>query len=101
MNISRRKFVKEVIKRTIPFLGIVVVGPTILSSCSKDEEPLGCNNSCTGTAQSGCGSNCSNSCVGTSANGCGGGCKTTCNDSCYDGCNDTAESSSCSDCSSN
>ena len=79
MNISRRKFVKEVIKRTIPFLGIVVVGPTILSSCSKDEEPLGCNNSCTGTAQSGCGSNCSNSCVGTSANGCGGGCKTTCN----------------------
>jgi len=66
MNISRRDFLKVTIKKTIPFLGLVALAPNLLSSCSKDdEEVLGCNNSCTGTAQSGCGSDCSSSCVGT------------------------------------
>ena len=70
-NISRRDFFKEALKRTIPFLGFVALPSIILNSCSTDDEQLGCNNSCTGTAQSGCGTSCSNSCVGTSQNGCG------------------------------
>ena len=94
-EISRREFFKVAIKKAIPFLGLIATAP-ILNSCSKDDEPLGCNNSCMGTAQSGCGSTCSNSCVGTSQGGCGGGCNNTCKDACSEGCNDTAKSSSCS-----
>lgn len=97
MEISRREFFKVAIKKTIPFLGFIAIAP-ILNSCSKDDEPLGCNNSCMGTAQSGCGSTCSNSCVGTSKGGCGDGCKNGCKEGCSSGCDNTAKSS-CSDCS--
>ena len=99
MGITRREFIKEAIKQTIPFLGIIVLAPSLLSACSKDDEPLGCKNSCTGTAQAGCGTSCSSSCVGTAQNGCGSGCSNTCKEGCNEECNNTAKSSSCSDCS--
>ena len=71
MDISRREFFKVAIKKAIPFLGLVVLAPALLEACSKDDDPQGCNNSCMGTAQSGCGSTCSKGCTGSSQGGCG------------------------------
>ncbi len=65
---NRRELFKTTLKRTLPFLGVIVCTPSLLSSCH-DEELLGCNNSCVGSAQAGCGTSCSASCVGTSENG--------------------------------
>ena len=98
MDISRREFFKVAIKKAIPFLGLVVLAPALLEACSKDDDPQGCNNSCMGTAQSGCGSTCSKGCTGSSQGGCGCSCKSGCKESCSSGCDDTAKSSSCSNC---
>lgn len=85
-GMSRRKFFRYGTKRLLPFLGIVEFGGVILSSCSKEEDPLGCNNSCTGTAQIGCGNTCTNSCVGTNQNGCGSECTNSCQKECNNNC---------------
>lgn len=53
-KITRREFFKASIKRTLPILGAIALGPAVLGSCSSDDGPLGCEGSCIGTAQEGC-----------------------------------------------
>ena len=41
-KITRREFFKASIKRTLPILGAIALGPAVLGSCSSDDGPLGC-----------------------------------------------------------
>jgi len=78
---SRRDFLKKTAKGALPILGISLFGPSILTSCQKDEEKRsssssssnGCGNSCSGSCQSGCSGSCDSSCSGN-CDGCTGGC---------------------------
>lgn len=73
---SRREFFKETAKKTLPFLGIIALGP-ILNSCEPDDyEPLG------SSGPSGCGNSCSGSCEGD----CAGDCDDNCTADCWNGC---------------
>ena len=63
---SRREFLKKTAKGALPILGISLFGPTILTSCEKDEDDVshGCNNYCTGSCSSTCAGSCE-SCTGS------------------------------------
>lgn len=66
---NRRDFFKKAAKRALPILGLVVLGPTVLSSCDKDETITVCD---------GCGGDCTNACKGTCKTGCSAACKSSC-----------------------
>ena len=68
---SRREFIKKTAKGALPILGISLFGPSILTSCDKDEPESGNNEF------SGCGKSCSGSCDGS----CSGSCE-SCTGSC-------------------
>lgn len=68
---SRREFFKKTAKSVLPFLGIMVLGPTLLTSCEKDDD-----------LESGCGKSCSGSCDGDCAATCGMDCWAACLSSC-------------------
>ena len=76
---SRREFLKKTAKGALPILGISLFGPSILTSCEKDDDDDGkgdlggCGSSCSGSCQSGCSGSCDSSCSG-SCDGCTGGC---------------------------
>jgi len=67
---SRREFFKKAVKGILPFLGAVMIVPSILSSCDDpdDDESYG------GGGSSGGGSSSCSTCVG----GCGASCATAC-----------------------
>lgn len=62
---SRREFFKSAAKGALPILALTVLGPTILTSCKKDEDEgnncRACTNECSGCGY-GCTSDCSGSC---------------------------------------
>ena len=63
---SRREFFKSAAKGALPILALSILGPTILSSCSKDDEKeskkcSACSNECAGCGF-GCQDDCSGSC---------------------------------------
>lgn len=65
---SRRDFFKKTAKRVLPLLGVLTFGPSILSSCSKedDEYDISGDGSSSGGC-SGCDSHCMNECKGTAS----------------------------------
>jgi len=68
---SRREFMKKTAKGALPILGISLFGPTILSSCEKEEKSNGkcsCSNTCSGSCDGDCAGNC---------DGCSGSCYVT------------------------
>ena len=69
--ITRRQFFSKSAQRVIPILVGLAMPTAIFSSCDKDDDVMGCNNSCMGTAQASCGGTRSQTCVGSSKNGCG------------------------------
>ena len=95
---TRREFFKKASKKTLPFLGAVVLGPAIslttLTSCGcdgceaacMDNCEGGCVGSCQGSATSSTCSDCSSSCSGSSTNApcsnCANSCSGTCNNTC-------------------
>lgn len=71
---SRREFLKKTAKGALPILGISLFGPSILTSCEKDDDKKSDNGKCS------CSNTCSGSCDGDCAgdcDGCSGGCYTT------------------------
>ena len=92
--LSRRDFFKKATKKTLPFLGAIVLGPTIslttLTSCGCDGCEAACMDNCEGS--------CSTSCLGR----CGwSSSQSTCSDcssTCSGGCSSSSTSSSCSSC---
>ena len=76
---SRREFFKKAVKGILPFLGAVMIVPSILSSCS--------------TCVGGCGASCATACRGKSSyypSGCSGTCKSACLSTCKGLCMATA-----------
>lgn len=69
---SRREFFKKAVKGVLPVLGVVVLGPSILSSC--DTTP----NKPTSSCGSSCKALCRNTCSLTCAASCNQGCKSNC-----------------------
>lgn len=85
---SRREFFKKSAKQVLPILGLSVFGPSILTSCSKDDEygegggcshcrgncSVNCGNTCRGnsTRSSSCKSNCTSLCISTCKGNCYG-----------------------------
>lgn len=67
---SRREFFKNAAKGALPILAFTSLGLTILSSCKKDGDDIGCRD-CSGSCSTGCTGTCRNSCSGT------------CDDDCY------------------
>ncbi len=75
---SRREFFKKAAKGVLPILGIVALGPSVLTSCSKDDDdeddriskPSGCNG-CSGSCSSSCSGSCEESCNAACAFNCG------------------------------
>lgn len=66
---SRREFFKNAAKGALPILAFTVLGPTILSSCKKDDDnktssSSGCGKSCSGGCDDGCTNNCDDLCGG-------------------------------------
>lgn len=110
---SRREFFKRISIKTLPFLGAVVLGPTIslttLTSCGcegceatcMDNCEGGCDGSCQGSATGALCSDCSSTCNGNStestcsscANSCSSSCKETCKEACKNTCANTCEGS--------
>ena len=73
---SRREFFKKALKGILPFLGAVMIVPSILSSCV-----------------GGCGASCATACRGKSSyypSGCSGTCKSACLSTCKGLCMATA-----------
>lgn len=90
---SRREFFRNVAKRSLPILGMVVFGPSILSSCEKDDGPSyggngGHNVGSTGCKASNCTRTCANFCKSEASHttGCYG---SSCHGHCYASCMDT------------
>lgn len=75
---SRREFFKNAAKGALPILALTILGPGVLSSCSKDE-PV---KSSSGGSSDGCGKSCSGSCDGDCAGDCDDGCWTACISAC-------------------
>lgn len=73
---SRREFFKKAAKGALPILGAIVLGPSLLSSCDKDDDddnvqkPSGCNG-CSGSCSSSCSGSCDESCSAACAFNCG------------------------------
>lgn len=66
---SRREFFKKTAKKALPILGIALFGPSLLTSCDKDEPDGGgggsdgCRNSCSGSCDDSCSGNCESDCA--------------------------------------
>ena len=69
---SRREFLKKTAKGALPILGISLFGPSILTSCEKDNDKSGGKCSCSNTCSGSCDGDCAGDC-----DGCSGGCYTT------------------------
>ena len=70
---SRREFFKKAAKGALPILALTVVGPAVLSSCTKeddDDENGGCGNSCAGSCQKSCSGSCDSGCMDHCNNSC-------------------------------
>ncbi len=81
---SRREFFKSAAKGALPILALTIIGPSILTSCEKEDDDdngkskgKDCSNGCTG--------NCQVSCSGGCKNGCSNGCDEICMTSCANG----------------
>ncbi len=70
---SRREFFKKAAKGVLPILGMTILGPTLLSSCKKDD----CSD-CVYSCSDSCITGCKNSCDASCSAGCTNSCKTTC-----------------------
>ncbi|MBP5771066.1 MAG: hypothetical protein J6W75_06855 [Bacteroidaceae bacterium] len=111
--LSRRDFFKKATKKTLPFLGAIVLGPTIslttLASCGcdsceaacmdncEDSSTGSCANTCEGSCQwnatsSSC-SNCSSTCSKSSSSEICSSCATACSGACKNTCSSTCEGS--------
>ena len=86
---SRREFFKQAAKGVLPILGLTIWGPSLISSCSKDDCD-GCNNSCSDSCvtscKNTCDASCSSGCKGSCSTGCSKTCKTTCQTTCKERC---------------
>lgn len=73
---SRREFFKKAAKGALPILGVMVLGPTVLTSCSKDDDEGSdsCKNGCSGSCSDTCSGNCFGGCT-DQCHGCGGACE--------------------------
>ena len=79
---SRREFFKKAAKGALPILGAIVLAGAPLLSKATEEQPMGCNGSCS----YGCGTMCSTSCSGGCKGGCGGACSYSCQNTCKGSC---------------
>lgn len=82
---SRREFFKTAAKGVLPILGLTILGPTILTSCDKLDDIIGCSD-CAGGCEKDCTSGCNTGCKGSCKSGCVGSCSTTCSTTCKGGC---------------
>lgn len=72
---NRREFFKKAATRALPILGVLALGPSILSSCEKDDDKSGnCKNGCSGSCSESCSGNCFGGCT-DQCHGCGGQCE--------------------------
>lgn len=64
---SRREFFKNAAKGALPILALTVLGPSILSSCEKDDDDDdngdSCKESCKGSCKTSCSGSCSGACI--------------------------------------
>lgn len=92
---SRREFFKRAAKGALPIIGLLVLGPTVLTACGKDEDEdigggssKGCSG-CTAQCQSACkylAATNPGTCRGTTcSNECKSACRTSCMGSCRGG----------------
>lgn len=84
---TRREFFKRAAKGALPILGISLFGPTILTSCEKDDP----DDDGGGGSSNGCGKSCSGGCSGS----CSGSCDTSCSGNC-DSCTGSCAGTGCS-----
>lgn len=82
--LSRREFFKKAAKGVLPILGLVVLGTSALTSCSKEEEPDSKNQS---SSCNGCSGSCETGCSGDCDKGCSGNCGFNCTGQCWSNCN--------------
>lgn len=90
---SRRDFFKKSLHTVLPIIGTIVLGPSLLTSCSKeDDDYSGGNGGSSGgcsTCSGGCGASCASKCRAAAKYtpaGCHGSCKnacTSCRSLCY------------------
>lgn len=73
---SRREFFKNAAKSALPMFAIAAFGPSLLSSCEKEDSKSSSSKS--SSSSSGCGKSCSGSCDGDCAGDCDDGCWTAC-----------------------
>lgn len=69
---SRREFFKNAAKGALPILALTVLGPSILSSCEKDDDDDDNGDSCKGSCKGSCKTSCSGSCSGACISDCYG-----------------------------
>ena len=69
---SRREFFKNAAKGALPILALTVLGPSILSSCEKDDDDDDNGDSCKGSCKGSCKISCSGSCSGACISDCYG-----------------------------
>ena len=76
---SRREFFKSAAKGALPILAFGILGPSVLTSCEKDDDDddKSCRGGCADTCISTCDVDCGSSCHDFCANGCSGGCSGT------------------------
>ena len=77
---TRREFFKQAAKGVLPILGLTILGPSVLSSCSKDDDEGGGCSHCRGN----CSKTCGNVCKGTVARS--SSCKSNCTSMCISTC---------------
>ncbi len=100
---TRREFFKSAAKGALPILGMVVLGPTLLASCQRDDEEENSKGSGGSTCGSSCKGKCKGTCTGHCMSTCKGlaisspsysMCKGTCKGECYSACRGTCMGSS-------
>lgn len=74
---SRREFFKKAVKGALPILGVIALGPSVLSSCEKDDPDEWASSNSSGGCSS-CSGSCKGKCDATCRHKCSGGCKTGC-----------------------
>jgi CXXX repeat radical SAM target protein len=84
--LSRREFFKKAAKGVLPILGLAVITPSILSSCTKEDDNDGGSNDSGGSSCHGCSGTCDSSCSGSCDSGCSDNC-TSCTGQCWNDCN--------------
>lgn len=101
--LSRRAFFKKSAAKILPIIGMTIVGPTYIVSCT---EKNNCNGNCEITCEGSCDGSCTTSCTGSAigqgcGNGCSNGCLSTCKETCTSSCGIGCSTGCASSCDTN